>query len=87
MNMDGAETDVQGRVRVQIIQAGGSPLPVPGVVAADPATAVPNFGKYGWCEMNAFCPALGEENPKITLDDGTVIWGYQCWWQPIMRSQ
>lgn len=19
-------------------------------------------------------------NPKITLDDGTVIWGCECWW-------
>jgi len=21
-------------------------------------------------------------NPKITLDDGTVIWGAECWWGP-----
>lgn len=20
------------------------------------------------------------KNPRITLDDGTVIWGAQCWW-------
>jgi len=19
-------------------------------------------------------------NPKITLDNGSVVWGYQCWW-------
>lgn len=22
------------------------------------------------------------ENPKITLDDGTVVWGCECWWGP-----
>lgn len=21
-------------------------------------------------------------NPKIELDDGRVVWGYQCWWGP-----
>lgn len=20
------------------------------------------------------------ENPRITLDNGSVVWGYQCWW-------
>lgn len=23
---------------------------------------------------------LGFSNPKIELDNGKVIWGYQCWW-------
>ena len=22
------------------------------------------------------------ENPRITLDDGRVVWGSQCWWGP-----
>ena len=21
-------------------------------------------------------------NPKIQLDNGKVVWGYQCWWGP-----
>lgn len=21
-------------------------------------------------------------NPQIQLDDGSIIWGYQCWWGP-----
>lgn len=25
---------------------------------------------------------LGIDNPKIQLDDGRVVWGYQCWWGP-----
>lgn len=24
-------------------------------------------------------------NPKITLDDGRVVWGFQCWWGPEER--
>ena len=23
---------------------------------------------------------IGVPNPKIKLDDGRVVWGYQCWW-------
>lgn len=23
---------------------------------------------------------LDVPNPKIRLDNGTVVWGYQCWW-------
>ena len=23
---------------------------------------------------------FGEPNPKIILDDGTIIWGCECWW-------
>jgi len=25
---------------------------------------------------------LPVNNPKIVLDDGTVLWGVQCWWGP-----
>lgn len=24
--------------------------------------------------------ALGEPVPKLRLDDGTTIWGCECWW-------
>lgn len=24
--------------------------------------------------------ALGAPNPKIKLDSGEIVWGYQCWW-------
>lgn len=25
---------------------------------------------------------LGFPSPKITLDNGKVVYGYQCWWAP-----
>lgn len=46
-------------------------------------------------EVTAKNPAMTEEkarelfennplfkNPRITLDDGTVVWGKECWWGP-----
>lgn len=24
----------------------------------------------------------GQSNPKIKLDNGNIVWGYQCWWGP-----
>jgi hypothetical protein len=68
-------------LRVQVQDAAGGSFF--GMETVNPAVAVPNIGKTGWCEPNAFCPELGRTNPRITLDDGTVIWGYQCWWAEI----
>ena len=25
-------------------------------------------------------------NPRIQLQDGSVIWGYQCWWRPVRTA-
>lgn len=25
---------------------------------------------------------ISRPNPKLTLDDGRVVWGFQCWWGP-----
>lgn len=27
------------------------------------------------------------ENPRIDLDDGSVVWGFQCWWGPEEREE
>lgn len=26
-------------------------------------------------------------NPKIVLDNGDVVWGFQCWWGPLERTR
>lgn len=75
--------DDQGRVRVSVTSGAAA---YPGL-AADPLIAQQNMGKQGWCEEDVPCPELGgRSNPKITLDDGTVIWGYQCWWAPVTQQ-
>jgi len=35
---------------------------------------------YGVYEGKHLPPDFPIENPKILLDDGSVVWGYQCWW-------
>jgi hypothetical protein len=35
---------------------------------------------YGVYEGEHLLPDCTIKNPKILLDDGNVVWGYQCWW-------
>lgn len=38
---------------------------------------VPDGGDFiGNCFKESASP-----NPRITLDNGKVVWGYQCWWE------
>lgn len=30
--------------------------------------------------LAALLRSLGEKNPRLRLDDGTVVWGGECWW-------
>ena len=62
----------------------------------------PPFGPMGatkeeYAEVVAEMQAAGQlpanwegfKNPRITLDDGRVVWGAQCWWAPedVVRSR
>ncbi len=39
------------------------------------------FLGWGVYDGDLPCPELdGRNNPRMTLDDGTVVWGCQCWW-------
>ena len=48
------------------------------------------WGVYGGDELpgedaegvGAIIRLQGRTNPKIILDSGEVVWGYQCWWAP-----
>lgn len=72
-------TDEAGRIRVKIVQAVGIEV-IPGVVATDPEVSLPHHDKLGWMQESP-CEALGgRNNPRIELDNGEIIWGYQCWW-------
>ena len=33
-------------------------------------------------EENEFLNKLSIPNPKIKLDSGKFVWGYECWWGP-----
>lgn len=65
-------------VRVKVVSAAGVEV-LPGVIGADPEKAQPHLEKLGWM-VEEVHPQLGRKNPKITLDDGSIIWGCECWW-------
>jgi hypothetical protein len=57
-----------------------------GAIKSANETTVYLFG-YGVYEGDEVPPTglmneLGVKNPKIVLDNGKVIWGYQSWWGP-----
>lgn len=65
--------------RVKIVSVAGQEV-FPGLIGADPQPAQENMDQLGWMEDTP-CPELGGRlNPRIELDNGEVIWGYQCWW-------
>lgn len=47
-----------------------------GLPLATPEVSKPFIGEEGLAEE-------GENGVKITLDSGKVIFGYECWWEPI----
>jgi len=42
-----------------------------------PEISKKHIGKLGLAEL------IKNGNVKITLDDGNIIYGYECWWIPI----
>ena len=42
-----------------------------------------NLFGYGVYDGDLPCElSIGETNPRISLDNGEVVWGCQCWWGP-----
>ncbi len=67
--------------RCRIIDVTGEDL-CPGIERRTPEASKKHIGKEGLAEeVGEFCPGIA--NVRITLDDGTVLWGYECWWEPL----
>lgn len=43
---------------------------------------VVHFLGYGTYQGDQLPPDFPLPNPKLELDDGSIVWGYQCWWGP-----
>jgi len=43
---------------------------------------VPPEDEKGERGMIDFVHAANVTNPKLLMDDGTIIWGCECWWGP-----
>ena len=53
------------------------------VLSADGTTVkLLGYGTYEGEEIppRGFFHKAGVSNPKIQLDNGNIVWGYQCWW-------
>lgn len=50
-----------------------------GVALRTPDESKPHIGKVGIARL---VDAHGGQLVMITLDDGTVIGGHECWWEP-----
>lgn len=61
--------------RCKIIDVSGKEI-FPGIFAQTPEASRPHIGKLGLAE---------KEGPdvRIILDDGNILMGYECWWEPI----
>ena len=62
-------------VRAKIIDVTGIEV-LPGINGRTPDESKSHIGKEGLAEEV-------DGNVRITLDDGSVLWGYECWWTPL----
>lgn len=68
-------------VRCKIIDVTGFEI-LPGIECRTPDVSKPHIGKEGIAEE------LSDEfTVKITLDDGTTLYGYECWWEPLEKKK
>lgn len=83
--------DITYPTRCQIVNADGLPyVPIPGMMKRTPNRSLRHIGKKGLAEEVPwpFGMAAGLNSVvKITLDDGAVIYGHECWWVPIEESK
>ena len=73
--------------RCQIVNVDGEAIPgLPGVIARTPEVSRPHIGKFGTAEEEE---VEGFPFPviKITVDDGSIIYGHECWWVPVEQDK
>lgn len=66
-------------VRCRIIDVTG--MEKFGLELATPDVSRPHIGKEGLAEL-----INRGETVRITLDDGKVIYGCDCWWEPLVEE-
>ncbi len=61
--------------RCRIVDVTGEEV-LPGIIGNTPNVSKPHVGKEGLAER------IGKY-VRITLDDGNILMGYECWWEPL----
>lgn len=62
--------------RCQIVDVTGQEI-FSGIEGNTPNVSKPHVGKYGLAEL------FDDGSVRISLDDGNVLMGYECWWKSI----
>jgi hypothetical protein len=65
--------------RCRIVDVTGQEV-LPGVEGRTPDESKPHVGKEGLAEL---VNDGGGEEVMIQLDDGGVLMGWECWWEPL----
>lgn len=68
-------------VRCKIIDVTGVEV-FPGMEGKTPNKSKPHIGKEGLAEKDV----TGFGKVRITLDDGNILFGHECWWTPIKED-
>lgn len=72
---DELDTNLEaGTLRVRIINVDGETYN--GMRLATPGVSLPHIGKEGIASWTG-------DNLIITLDDGHILFGFECWWEPV----
>ena len=71
--------------RCRILDVTGQTLTGTDIGIASPPVSMPHVGKEGLAEKvtGVFDDAPDYPAVRITLDDGAVLWGFECWWEPL----
>jgi len=66
-------------IRCEILDVTGREV-FPGVMGKTPDKSKPHIGKRGLAKREG-------TGVLITLDDGSVLGGHECWWKPITEKE
>jgi hypothetical protein len=77
------------KIRCRIIDAEGDKKSFPGFTLHTPEISRPHIGKLGYAEKvkEELDDKCSVDTIKITLDDGTILYGYECWWEPVQFKE
>ena len=75
-NWEVRKMEIKYPTRCRIIDVDGTGHKVGPFLSRTPEKSKPHIGKDGLAER------VGAD-VRITLDDGTELFGYECWWEPI----
>jgi len=53
---------------------------LPGIEGRTPEESKSSIGKQGLAEL------LPNNTVRIALDDGSVLYGHECWWVPLKET-